>query len=109
MDTPETARLCKDVNYASTQIRTLLGDRAGISETLDRFWLLQDLLNRLIDVVGQERGEVSQCHSVIRNVVSALESPQAKRQANTFGVQAARDKINGLLLRLEQANAPAAS
>jgi hypothetical protein len=103
MDTTETSRLCNDVEHAAVQIRTLMGDRTGISETLDLFWFLQDRLNRLVDVVSLERGEVSQCRRVISNVVNALQSPQAQKHATIPGVKISCDKINGLLMRLEQA------
>ena len=109
MNATEADRLCKGVTYASTQIRVSLGNRTSIAETLNWFWLLEDRLNRLIDVVDQNRGKVSQCRDVIRDVVSALESPQAKKRANNPRVQAARDKIDGLLMKLERANATTAS
>jgi hypothetical protein len=76
MDTTQTARVCKDVEHAAAQIRNLIGDRTGILEMLDRFRLLADFLNRLVDVVDRERGDVSQCRSIIRNVVGTLQSPQ---------------------------------
>jgi hypothetical protein len=41
--------------------------------------------------------------SVIRKVVNALESPQARKRTNTPGVKNACEQINGLLIRLEQA------
>lgn len=96
------SRICKDVEHAAAQIRTLIGDRTGISEILDRFWLLQDLLDRLVDAVDQEGGEVSQCRTVIRNVVNTLQSPQARKRATVPGVRNACDKINGLLINLER-------
>jgi hypothetical protein len=67
------------------------------------FWFLQDRLSRLVDVVNLERGEVSQCRRVIRNVVNALQSAQVQKRATIPGVKISCDKINGLLNRLEQA------
>jgi hypothetical protein len=101
MDTTETARLCKDVEYAAAQVRTLVRDRADISETLERFWLLQDSLNRLLYVVDQEQGGVGQCRKVIRTVVTTLESPLA-RSISIPGVRKTCDEINTLLMRLER-------
>ena len=103
MDTTEAGRLCNEVEHAAAQIRTLIGDRTGVSETLDRFWFLQDRLSRLVDVVNLERGEVGQCRRVIRNVVNALQSPQVQERATIPGVKISCDKINGLLIRLEKA------
>jgi hypothetical protein len=102
MDTTETGTRCKDVERASSQIRTLIGDRTDIFEILDRFWLLEDSLNRLVDVVDRERDEVSQYRTVIRTVVNTLQSPQARKRATVPGVRNACDKINGLLINLER-------
>ena len=104
MDTTETGRLCKDVEHAAAQIRTQIGDRTNITEVLDRLWLLQDFLNRLLEVVVRQGGEISQCRSLIRKVVvNALESPQVRKRAGIHGVKNACEQINGLLIRLEQA------
>jgi hypothetical protein len=102
MDTTETGRLCKDVENAAAQMRTAMDDRTGILEILDRFQLLEDSLNRFVDAVDRERGEVSQCRRVIRNVVNTLESPQARRRASVPGVRNLSDKINGLVIKLER-------
>ena len=102
MDTTETGKLCKDIEHTAAQIRTQIGNRTSISEVLDRFWLLQDSLNRLLEVVVREHGEVSQCRSLIRKVVDALESPQARKRAGIHGVKNACEQINTLLTRLEQ-------
>jgi hypothetical protein len=103
MDTTETGRLCKDVEDAAAQIRTQIGNRTNITEVLDRLWLLQDFLNRLLEVVVRERGEISQCRSLISKVVNALGSPQVRKRAGIHGVKNACEQINGLLIRLEQA------
>jgi hypothetical protein len=102
VDTTETGKCCRDVERAAAQIRTLIGDRTDISEILDRFWLLEDSLNRLVDVVDMERRDITQCRSIIRNVVSALEAPQSQKRANVPAVRNACDKINGLLIQLER-------
>jgi hypothetical protein len=102
MDTTETGRRCRDVEHTAAQIRTLIGERTDISEILDRFWLLEDLLNRLIDVVDQERGDVVQCRSVIRNVVNAMDSPQVRKRTIIPGMRIVCDKINDLLAQLER-------
>ena len=101
MDTAETVRLCKDVEYAAIQIRTAIGYRTGVGEILDRFWLLQDSLNRLVDAVDDDRGEIGRSRKVIRCVVVALES-QARRCTTIPAVKLACDRINNLLVRLER-------
>jgi hypothetical protein len=88
--------------HAAAQIRTLIGDRTGISEILDLLWFLQDSLSCLVNV-AREPGDVNQCRRVIRNVVNALQSPQVQKRATIPGVKISYDKINGLLMRLEQA------
>jgi len=99
----ETGRLCQNVEHATAQIRTSIGDRTGISEILDRFWLLQDSLSRLIQsAADHERGNMTQCRSVIRKVLSILESPQARKQSSISGVRLACEAINSSLIRLEQ-------
>jgi hypothetical protein len=103
MDTTETGRLCKAIEHAAAQIHTQIGNRTDIAEVLERLWFLQDSLNRLLEVVVRERGDVSQCRSLIRKVVYALESPQARKRAKIPGVRNSCEQINNLLIRLEQA------
>ena len=83
MDTRETAKLCKNVEFAAIQIRREIGYRSNVTQVLNRFWLLQDSLNRLIDAVDIERGEVGQSRMLIPRVVVALES-QTRRQARSL-------------------------
>lgn len=108
MDTAETGRLCKDVEYAAIQIRTLISYQTDVGEILDRFWLLQDSLNRLLNAVDGDRGEPSQSRRVIRRVVVALES-QASRRAAIPAVKHACEKINGLLISLERSTQQASA
>lgn len=102
MDTAETVRLCKELEYAAAQVRTLIGDRTDITEVLDRFWRLQDSLYRLVNAVDGECSEISRCRKLIRYVVSTLESSQTTRWAKVPAVRDACDKINNLLIRLER-------
>lgn len=101
MNTIAAGRLCQDVEDAAVQIRTLIGYRTEIGEILDRFWLLQDALNRLVDALDDDGGQASECRKLIRLVVAALES-QGGRRATIPAVKNACDKINALLIRLER-------
>jgi hypothetical protein len=102
MDTTETGRLCKTVEYAAAQIRISIGGSADISEILTCFWLLQDSLTRLIGVADHERGEVTQCRGLIHKVVYVLDSPKVQRLSSIPAVKLACESINTSLLSLER-------
>ena len=102
MNTTETGRLCKTVEYAAAQIRISIGGSTDISEILNCFWLLQDSLTRLIGVVDHERAEVTQCRSLIHKVVYVLESPKVQRLSSILAVKLACESINSSLLSLER-------
>jgi hypothetical protein len=102
MEMTETGRLCHEVEDAADQVRTSIGERTEVLEIMDRFWLLQDYLSRLIDMVDREQGDVRQCRKVMRTVVSSLKSRQVLRNAAIPAVRSACDRINDLLIRLER-------
>ena len=95
-------RICKNVEHATAQIRTSIGDTTDISEILNRFWFLQDSLMRLIDAVDRERGQVTQCRSIIHKVVYLLELPKVQKLSSISGVKLACESINSCLISLEQ-------
>jgi hypothetical protein len=70
LDTTETGRLCKHVERDAAQIRTLIVDRNAISEIWIGSGFSKTQLNRLVDVVDRERGEVSRYRRLIRSVVN---------------------------------------
>ena len=107
MDTTETGRLCKTVEYAAAQVRSTIGDHADTSEILDRFWFLQDALSRLLEAVDNEDGDVTQCRGLIRKVVEVLGSPQVRKLSLIPAVKLACETINSCLISLEQTTQPA--
>lgn len=102
MDTIETGRLCKNVEFAASRIRTRIDYWTETMVVLDYFWSLQDSLSRLIGAVDNECGQVGQRRGLIRYVAGAIES-QRRRRATIPAVRDASDKINALLIRLERA------
>jgi hypothetical protein len=106
MDTTETGRLCKNVEYAAAQVRTSIGEHADISDILDRFWFLQDTLSRLLEAVDNEDGDVTQCRGLIRKVVEVLGSPQVRKLSSIPAVKLACETINSCLISLEQTTQP---
>lgn len=101
MDKSKTAKLCKDVEHAADQFRSISG-QDDVADALGRFWQIQDSLHRLLETVDEEGDEITHSRTVIRHVVRALESPLAKSLTHIPAVKDAHDQINALLLRLER-------
>ena len=102
MDTTETGRLCKTVEYAAAQVRASVRDHADTSEILDRFWFLQDALSQLLEAVDTEDGDVTQCRGLIRKAVEVIGSPQVRKISYIPAVKLACETINSSLISLEQ-------
>jgi hypothetical protein len=106
MDTTETGRLCKNVEYAAAQARTSIGEYADISDILNRFWFLQDALSQLLEAVDDTNGDITQCRGLIRRVVEVLASPQVRKISYIPAVKLACETINSCLISLEQTTQP---
>ena len=106
MDTTETGRLRKTVEYAAAQVRTSIGEHADTPEILDRFWFLQDALSQLLEAVDNANGDVSQCRGLIHRVVEVLASPQVRKISHIPAVKLACETINSCLISLEQTTQP---
>jgi hypothetical protein len=102
MDTTETGMLCQAIEHAAAQINESFTERTPTSEILDEFWLLIDLLSRLLEAVENEHGDVEQCRNLIRNVVPILESPRLCKISWLPAVKLASETIINYLISLEQ-------
>ena len=105
MQTEQIGNLCQDVAQAAVEVRTLIGDRTPMGEVLNRFWLLHDTLNRVVQAVSDGSRD-EDCRKVIRTVISGLESHQARKKQSVPAVRDVCDKINSLLMNLERLTAP---
>lgn len=68
--------LCESVSIAIEEVRATFQSDIPISETLDRFWALQDYTSRLLDALSENPQTLSHidtvCPGLVRKVVDVL-------------------------------------
>ena len=105
MGTMSIRELCHEVEHALAAVKNVRENDVEI--TLAVFWRLQDTLNRLTQLVDDDRTE-SLCvlerdhRSLVRRAVEVLESAERRQLTRNAGIQASVDAINHSLQALAQ-------
>lgn len=102
MNAGQVTQLSQAVEAAAHKLRTSIGDQTEVIHVLERFWLLQDLLKRLVYALEEAPyEELKPCRKIIGTVLTSLQSQQARKRCGSPAVRSACENINELLMQLE--------
>ena len=106
MTTADIERLCDDVARAVEQVRKGFRSKLDTPEVLDRFWCLQDQVNRLVesasDCPSQTFDVIKETHPrLIRNILDVLNFAEKTQFSSAPAITTSVLRIDRSLAKLE--------
>ena len=98
--------LCHAASSAAARVRDVFRERSDTPEVLERFWCVQDSLDRLVEAASDYPDEVFEVLKreqprLFQDIIDVLASTAKTRAAHNAGVSAACENINERLVKLE--------
>ena len=105
MDQAAVEYICSSVARATARVRQVFRTRTDAPEILNRFWCVQDLLTRLLEMAFENPGDFFSVQqkaypSLISDVVDVMSLAAKKQFAQMPAVSQACESTNELLIRL---------
>jgi hypothetical protein len=109
MDDTELRNLVSHVLNAARGCRNALASAMTVDVILERLWMLQDCLGRLVDAASDEPQDAknlfwSQRANIVAEVLDSLVISRKAQPANVAAATQSRTAIKKLLLELEHMN-----
>jgi len=110
MDRAISERVCRSVEEATAQVREVFRTRMETSEVLDRFWCVQDQLNRLLNTASENPREFFSIQqraypSLIWDVIDLISFAAKGNFTRTAAVNQSCESINRLLIEITRLKA----
>ncbi|MBV8808239.1 MAG: hypothetical protein JO033_06150 [Acidobacteriaceae bacterium] len=104
-------QLCVSIAEAVTQAREVFQVRMDVTETLDRFWCVQDQLHRLVNLAAERPGDAfpvqEQAYpSLVPDIVELISFARKGHFTHIAALHQSCEAINQLLLQLAMLKPP---